>query len=367
MPYVKKTIPELANIIKQHLSSELGLDVALIDDASLINVFSKVIAATQTESYADIEYFTKQAFPTLSEEEGLREWGLIKGIEWVTSRVASGDIDFTGVNGSTIPVGTILTNAAGDEYITLTLATIAAGVATTDVDSVEGGLDKNLDSGESLTFISTPTGLDNPATVAVDGLTAGTDAWTTDQYRDAVVASFSEPARGGSDTDYEYWTKFTLDARAVWVYGYDTHPSDITKGDVEVYFTMDAYAGGIPPVSDRNRVQAYIDTVRPVGMGELICPLLAAEDIYYDITISPLTDDTKAAVQESLEALHATIAPGGDLTTGQMNRAISNAEGVVDFVLNKVDTVYPPVAAPAVQSGTNRYNILIVGTPFVWS
>jgi len=85
MPYVKKTIPELANIIKQHLSSELEIDVALIDDASLINIFSKVISTTQTEQYADIEYFTRQAFPNLADEEGIREWGLVKEVEWVAS------------------------------------------------------------------------------------------------------------------------------------------------------------------------------------------------------------------------------------------------------------------------------------------
>jgi len=367
MPYVKKTIPELSNIIKQQISSELGIDVALIDDASMINIFAKVIAATQTEQYADIEFFTKQAFPTLATEDGIREWGLVKEIEWITSRVSAGTTDITGTNGSVVIVGTELTNSNGDVFISTVEVTIAGGVGELPVESQEGGEDKNMDSGEILSFVSTPTGVDTLTTVTTDGLTGGTDTWTLEQYKEAVLRSFSAPARGGSVDDYEAWTKEVLDASNVWVFGYSTHPASITKGDVEVYFIMDAYTDGIPPVGDRDRVVAYIDTLRPVGMGTFLCPALIAEPIYYDITLTPNADaEVEAAVEASLVAMHESTEPGGSITTGQMNRAISDAVGVVDFVLNKVDTIYPPVAAPATQTATDRFNLLTVST-MTWS
>jgi len=259
-----------------------------------------------------------------------------------------------------------LTRSDGVVFVVTATVVIAGGVAEVSVESQEGGEDKNTDSGEMLTFVSTPTGVDAETTVTTDGLTGGSDTWTLEQYGEAVNSSFKEPARGGSDTDYKHWTKIVLDAFSVWVFGHSTHPA-ITSGDVEVYFLMEDYTDGIPPLADRDRVVAYIDTIRPVGMGDLTCPAITAEPIYYDISLSPNTTTIQEAVQESLESLHSSMAGVivgsgvGVVTTGQMYRAISDTTGVVDFTLNYVEDADPPTTAPANQTPSSRDNILTVG------
>lgn len=357
MAYNKKSISERANILKQKVAIELGIDPALISTSSMIHILTMAFAGGMTELYTDFEYYIKQSIPNLADEEGVRIWGGIKNIEWITSRISAGYIVCTGINGSTIPLDALLTDDDGNEYITTETKVISSGTATVQVESVLGGLDKNLVAGTEISFISTPSGVNNIATVDVDGLLGGLDTWTYEQYRTAVLDSFKNPPKGGSTYDYQTWTNEVVDADGVWVYSYATHPSDIAKGDVEVYFKILSYTDGIPTLTDRTNVANYIDVLRPDGMGDLTCPELIAEPVDYDITLIPNTTTTQAAVEESLVNLHATLAPGGSLTTGQINRALSDTADLTDFTLNSPSTT---------QNATNRYNILTFGTP-TWS
>jgi uncharacterized phage protein gp47/JayE len=359
MAYNKKSIAELNEQIKQQIGAELGLDVALITDASMTNIISKVQAGTVSELYADLEYLTRQAFPTTAGEEGLRIWGAIKEVDWRTSLISAGIVEATGTNGATITIGTELTDTNGNVFVTTSNATIS-GTTNVPVESQLGGADKNLDAGDILTFVSTPVGVAPPTTVNVDGLTGGADAWTLEEYREAVLAAFAAPARGGSDNDYMYWTKNAINATGVWVYGYSTHPSDIDPGNVEVYFVMvdDYPPDGKPTLTDRNTVVAYIDLFRPVGMGSLTAPELIVQTVDYTILLSPNADgDLETAVAASLQALHNDTPPGGTITTGQMNRAISDTAGVVDFTLTSPSSSV---------SGVNRFNLLTIGN-ITWS
>jgi uncharacterized phage protein gp47/JayE len=360
MAYNKKSIAELTEQIKQQIGAELGLDVALITDASMVNILAKVQAGTVSELYADLEYLTRQAFPTTAGEEGLRIWGAIKEVEWRTSLISAGIVEATGTNGSAIDTGTELTDDNGNIFVTVG-GHIISGVTDVTVESQLGGADKNLDAGAVLTFVSTPIGVVSTTTVNVDGLTGGADAWTLEEYREAVLANFAAPPRGGSDNDYVYWTKQTVNATDVWVYSFATHPADIIAGDVEVYFTMvDEYPlYGLHSGGESELVRNYIDTVRPVGMGNLSTPDLISQNVGYEIILSPNGDsELEAAVEASLVSLHNETAPGGTITTGQMNRAISDTAGVVDFTL-----VLPAASVSAV----NRGDKLVITNPITWS
>ncbi len=361
MAYTKKTLAEQKETVKENITTALGLEIALIPEASMIDALASGMAAGQVSQYSELEYLTSQAIPSLADEPGIRSWGVVKGVQWVTSSIAVGTTEATGKDGAIIGAGAILT--IGDNtYINTSSATIVSGSAILAIQSEEGGLDKNVDSGTSMTFVSTPDEVDSNTTVGSDGLVGGSDTWTYEQYRTAVLQTFSEPARGGNDTDYEHWTRESSDASEVWVYGYSTHPSFIEKGDVEVYFLIDSYEDGIPSETERDIVKAYIDTVRPMGMGDLTCPPIISSDIYYSIEVLPYTTTIQDNVLASLEALHASTAPGGIITTGQMNRAISDSEGVTDFTLIAVGTVYPATEYPQNQKGTTRASLLTVGS-----
>jgi uncharacterized phage protein gp47/JayE len=331
MPYIKKSIAELKKNIKEQLCAHLEITEELVDDASLINIFSLVIAGSQVEQYADIEFLTKQAFPNQAEEYGVRQWGVVKQIEWVTSRVSAGMVTATGTSGSSIAVDTELVSDNGSLYFVKVAATIpSAGTVDVQIESKVGGNDKNIDPAGILSFVSTPSGIDPTVTVGVDGITGGTDAWTLDQYREAVVSSFAEPPRGGARYDYEFWTRHVVNPINVWVYGHADR-SSIADGDVEVYFLIEGYDYNIPPLSDRQRVAAYIDTVRPLGMGSVNCPAITPLAQTFSIKVTPLTEDTKAAILESIQDLHESAGPGGTETVGQIQRAVSDSPGVVDF------------------------------------
>jgi len=354
MAYNKSSIETLTERAKQSLAEEMNLNADLIEEGSLTLIVSKVLGGMFSELYSTVEYKTDQALPNRAAEEGLREWGSVKDIDYLTSRVATGSIDVLGTNGSTIAAGLQLTYTDGTEYEVTTLATIAGGTASVAVTSVTGGEDKNRENGDILTFISTPAGVADTGAVDSSGLTGGTDAYTLAEYKARLLDEFAKPARGGSKADYIRWTQEVIAATEVYPYSFASWPAVIAEGDVEIYFVMydDDHANGIPTAPERAAVLAYIDDDRkPEGMGTLTVPALTEQTVAMSIKLEPNNADTEAAVTSNLEKLFQSTAPGDTLTTGKINRAISDAEGVEDFELTSTGTL----------AATGRDYLLTVG------
>lgn len=332
--YNKKPINELAQLVKQVITHRLGIETALVEEASMINILSYAIAASQTELYADLENAIRQAFPNYADEEGLRLWGNTLQVDWRTATSASGEVTVTGNEGSVILVDTELVYADGTRYKVTSESTIPAGGNTVSVPvvAVDTGEKTNREVGDTLNFVSTPIGVSPVATVdsPIDG---GVDAWTLDEYREAVLFKFSNPPRGGAAYDYEYWTKQVVNAINVWVYSYSTHDTSISPGNVEVLFITEDYP--TPPTqAERDTVKDYIDTVRPVGMGTFSVPPLTITAVDFDISISPNNTEIQSAITENLSATMKLLPPGETLTLGKINRAVSDASGLEDFVVN---------------------------------
>jgi uncharacterized phage protein gp47/JayE len=92
---------------------------------------------------------------------------------------------------------------------------------------------------------------------------------------------------------------------------------------------------GFPRQVDLDRVETYLDTVRPVAVKDLfvVVPLRQAVNVII-WRLQPDTPATRAAIGDSLAAmLKEQAEPGGTIFAAWKNFAIMSAPGVVSYFL----------------------------------
>jgi len=347
MPFTRPTLAELKDRIQSDINTRMpGVESKL--KGTVLNVLATVLAGAIHLMYGYQAWKAKQILPDTADEEWLLRHGNIRDIPRKAATKATGNVDFTGTNGTNIPVGTEVQRADGVAYTTDALVTIAAGVATAAVTAVLAGANGTTVAGVNVNLTSPIAGIDSLATVNASGLTGGTDIEALADYRERILERWRKPTQGGNKNDYIAWAKEVAGVTRAWSY-----PLENGDGTVVVRFMMDdTYGDGIPQAGDVTTVQNYIDNVRPATADANVqAPVPKAIDI--TLSITPDTPAIRLEVEAEIKDLFVRRAePGGGIYLSQINEAISIAEDEEDHTLT----------APAADVTTLPSQIAVVGT-----
>jgi uncharacterized phage protein gp47/JayE len=334
MPFERPTLADLVTRVQTDYTSRLQLTGSLLR-RSMVIVQARVIAGVAHLLYGRQDYFARQLFADESEDEFLKRWGAMFGVTPNAPTYATGNITITGVNGTILPAGLVLSRTDGELYTTQTSVTIASGTATVAVQSDDAALAENCDVGTVLTFQSPPTGVTATATVADDGsgggLTGGTDPEEIEDFRARVLQRMRDPPHGGSNADYVYWAEQVAGVTNVWVY-----PQEDGAGTVAIRFIRGNDTNPLPTSDEIAAVQAAINAARPVT-ATVTVKALTSNPLNPRIILTPDTPAIRAAVVAELADLFSSNSqPGGTIKLSQIRTAIGNGvsdSGGTDYAL----------------------------------
>lgn len=327
MPFERPTLPQLIDQGAAEFEGRLPGVLARVR-RSLVGVLNRVVAGALSAMYQYAEWLNKQAWPDLAESEYLDDHGARWGVSRTAAAPATGTVRFTGSDGTTVPLATLVQRADGVQYQTTAAGTIAAGQAIVPVQAIAAGEASNASINTALTLTTPVAGVASTA-LAYVALGGGADVEGDEPYRARILARIRQVPQGGNAADYVAWAKQVPGVTRVWVY-----PGEAGPGSVVVRFMRDDDGGdGLPDAGEVATVQSAIDLVRPVTAAVTVLAPVAAT-LNFTIALTPGTDAVKAAVQAELaDLLLREGEPGGTILLSHIREAISVAAGESDHVL----------------------------------
>lgn len=319
------------------------------------NVYAsaKVIGGVVFEAFGFIGYVQKQMFAFSAPDlESLANHGTEFNIPQNPAAPGSGNVIITDTGAVAVATDAVLQRADGVQFIVTTGGSIAtAGSVTVPVVAAQDGLITNCDPGTNLEIISGVSGTAPTAAVDSNGITLGADLEDIESWRARILFRKRNPPHGGSAADYVMWAgqvsgvSFELDRPTVFVERLWQGP-----GTVRVFPLMfELYANGIPSSADVQRVQDYIETVRPAG-AKVTVAAPSAVPVDVTVVLTPNTVAVQEAVLAELKDMFRRLSrvAGTDSQLGSMDylayptsfsrswiwQAVANAAGEQQCIVN---------------------------------
>lgn len=344
--FVTPTVKQLAQTARAAFRAEMpGTDPWLWP--SVLHVVAKVFAGVTWSLYGRLRQIDRMRFVTTSVGQELD----LHGGEWGEARkgasFAFGPVDLTGPPATIVPVGFTLTRSDGTTYTTTAAVTLnGAGAAVAYATCAITGAAGNAVYGSPLTC-----GLGLTAAVASRGIGAGADVEDDEFYRSRILFRKRYVPMGGSRADYIAWTLAVPGITRAFV---DDTSTGCSAGRVTVYPMVDitqAANYGLPTASDVAAVQAYLNTVAPIGSNATAA---AASAFPVDVIVTKSLGVTALRRQAAADELYAAIRRTAAVSTASapslvtltlLWSAIVQASGDSSIELGS------PVADLAVPSG----------------
>lgn len=330
--FARPSLAALIGRIGGDLLGRLEVDGPLLRRA-MARVLSSVWGGAVHGLYGYIDWAVKQLFGDTAEREFLLRIAAMYGITLEPAEFATGTVTAQGVDGSLIPVGTILSLDSATKYSVTADAVIASGVATLSIQAVLAGAAGNLTGPTVLTFESPIDGVAGTAYVFGSPIEGGVDEEDIEHLRARLLLRLREPPEGGADQDYEAWALEVPGVTRVWVY-----PNELGPGTVVVRFVRDGDESILPDAGEIAAVQAKLDEKRPIT-AEVTAAAPSALVTAFTIHVVPDNANTRAAVTAELDDLFKREAEAGDgdgrgsVLLSHIRTAIGSAEGVTDYAL----------------------------------
>ena len=303
----------------------------------------EIVAASTDEDLTYLDWQVLQLFPFSAETAYLERWAAWKGVFRKPSSVGLGVLTLTGAVGRTAPAGTTLQTEDGTVTVALANDATTEGDGTVDVQAaaIAGGIAGNLGEAATLTFVGTPPGFADSATVSVS-FTGGAPAESDAQLRIRTARAYAQPSFGGNRNDWEqaalavpgvarvYTASATPTPGAVtiWPLFDGIRENGIPVGTDAWFRPGTGVSAGIGGVGDQRLVLDAILAMRPV-CANVYVSALATHAI--DVTISNLTNDTPAVrtaiATELTNMLPRRASPAGKIWRSWVAEAVSRAAG----------------------------------------
>lgn len=194
---------------------------------------------------------------------------------------------------------------------TPTTGTLEAFIAPFEVNSEEFGSDKNLNSGDTLSFQGVIPGItDNSSKVQIDGVQGGQDNETNDEFRDRLLFRTRNPVANFSESAIEQQAKLIQGVTRVFVQS--VTPS---AGFVTVYFVRDNDPTIIPTPTEVITVTNSILEIKPAEVPTANVIVSAPTPVLVDFTFTLLSPDVgtlRTAVTANLVQFFKDNAGVGD-------------------------------------------------------
>jgi uncharacterized phage protein gp47/JayE len=224
---------------------------------SNLGVLVRVLAAMVNGSYGYLDWIARQCTPFTATDEYLEAWAALKDVVRHAPTAASGPVQFIGVDGAPLPVGTPVVRSDGRQYETQADEVVAGGVVSATIVDVTpysaltnyvGGSAGNAQSGVQFTLGTAVPNIQSGGG-ATGPITGGTDAQTNDSLRTDMLEAYSAQPQGGDLLDYVTWSLQVPGVTRAWNAGVGPGGA----GTVTLYFMMDeaeAAFGGFPQGTD---------------------------------------------------------------------------------------------------------------------
>jgi uncharacterized phage protein gp47/JayE len=336
MPFSRPTLQQLRDRVAAAWRTRFpGADTNLRQSPD--RGFVELIASSTDEDLAYLDWQKDQLFPFSASSEYLERWAATKGLARKAASNGQGMITIGGTPGAFVAPGVRLM-AGQVEIETLNGATIPpAGAITIAARAVAGGAAGNLGLGAALSFVSTPPGVADSATVA-SVFAGGGEPEADEMLRLRVLRALAEPSFGGNRND---WERAVLAVPGVTrVYSVAAVP---TPGAITLYPLFDALRiNGIPSGNDAwfrpgddavgsGDQRAVLDSLldrRPVCAHVYVRALVPTS---LPVTVANLTTDsaaTRAAVAAELQRmLRRRATPGQTISRSWVAEAVARAAG----------------------------------------
>jgi len=321
MSFERPTLQTIIDRISGDFSAYLPGSDALLRRSNM-GVMARSQAGAAHGLYGYLDWLSKQLMPDSADSDNLARWSDIWGINRNPATQATGNITFTGIENTAIPIGTELARSDGQKYTTLEAAIIPAiGTIDVQIQAVVAGELANSQKGVSLSISAPIPNVNSTAIVAALGIAAGFDVENDDSLRARLLSRIQAPPHGGAKHDYIAWAKEVTGVSDVYVF-----PRWYGTGTVGLTFVV-GEDNVIPSTQEVAAVQAHIDTQRPVTADvSVFAPV--AEYVSFRIQVDPDTSAVRAAVEQELKNLFIREArPGGTLYVSHIREAISVAAG----------------------------------------
>lgn len=349
MAFTRPTLTGLINRVCTQINTYVENANAFIKQ-SVFNVWAKIIAALHLDLYVYLDQLAKNFFITTADINGLIARGSDIGVYRKKASFATGNIIVTGTPATNIPMGTIYTNIAEQQYKTISDAVVGAdGTVTVPIQATAAGTDGNAAPESEFTLVNPIVGILTMATADESGITGGANIEGVEEYRARLLLALRNEVGAGDTLFYENAALSRPGVTRARAFRTFAGP-----GTVGVTFMMDdTYADGIPRAGDVADMQEYLSSIMPADLNELI--VFAPQTTIINIVINDLTPDNTSlrdAINTSLIALFRDYNFGETVYRAQIETAIGSTPGEISHVL----------AAPLVDTTISPYGIAVLGT-----
>jgi uncharacterized phage protein gp47/JayE len=261
--FENKTIAEIRELIINSFQTKFNKTFRLLPK-SFVKVIASVFAGVYIILHKQIGWLFLQLFPETAYWEAVNilgikvrplvKWGILIGVgEPRNGSQWKGNITVSvSRNGTALAAGTqLLGDITGKLYITERGVFLEGDTVTAPVICADTGTAGNLESGDTLSFVS-PLGTVRKTAVVDEVTSYAVEDETEAEYRARVVSRFRSPPMGGALSDYRRWAS---DVPGV----LNTYPCQDTESASGVL----VYVAGIPSLFP-DRVPTP-DLLRQVG------------------------------------------------------------------------------------------------------
>lgn len=345
MAYSRPTLAEIVARVESDMSTRLGTSSPVLPK-SVARIVARVIAGAVHMVYGFVDYMVDQIFTSTANRENLVRKGAETGLPLNAATYATGNVTFTGTNGTAVPTGSRVSRADGAVYEVTTGGTVSGTTVTLPAQATVAGVDGQCAAGTALSLTSPIAGI-TTAVVASGGMTGGADEEDTEDYRARLLEAQQAESLGGSDDDYVTWAKSVAGVTRAWV---SRHEEGL--GTVTVRFVRDGDVSIFPDPAEVLAVQAVLDAERPTT-AEVFVVAPTAGTVAFTLSISPDTPELRAAVEaEMTDLFYRNGEPGGTVLLSEMRTAIGVVSPSYTLTTPSADYVAATGAIPTVGTFT---------------
>lgn len=356
MPFTRPTLSTIITRVDADITSKLTGSASLLP-SSLLAILAKVFSAAMHTFYGALVWVSKQIIVTTAETDWLDNHATMWGLVRIQATYASGDVIFTGDNGSFIPINTKVIRDDSVVFLTTVDASISGGTVTVNVEAEEAGESGNTDAGIFLTLLTPILGVDDTAEVDT-GLDGGIDEETDTNLRERILNRIKTPPAGGADHDYINESRAVAGVDNAFVFG---NQNELVEELGHVTVVIVGVSPKVPSGTLLTAVETALtdpDTgIVPVTATLHVSPIVEA-DIDIDIDIDPNTSEMQALITANLDDLFELEAePGGTILLSHIRDAISSA-GPDDYEITGIDVDGSPIGVVNITLTDFEYHIL---------
>lgn len=188
--------------IMQRLLSKVPSDVDKSEGSFIYDALAPV-ALELAQAYAELDRILQIVFAQTSYGEWLEKRAAEFGIYRKAGTKATGQVKFTGNDGTIIPAGTLVQTESGLQFQTKAEVTIQGGVAIADIEAVEIGSQYNVPAN---TITELPVSIVGVVSVTNEqATTGGTDEEDDASLLNRLLVKVQTPATSGNANHYKLW------------------------------------------------------------------------------------------------------------------------------------------------------------------